>query len=176
MKQRIVVLGLAVLLGFCLSTGIAAASDTSPYLVGVWMESETVTLTLHTYHFIVNPTMKDLSVFAVYHGDAGSGDYRGCIRFDLASNSVCKVWPDIIQGSADSGTAKFFAFPADTRKFDPNAVIGGFQRIVDETNPGPKRWTESNLKAVTINSSTIGEFNMIGLCKEYFWCQGEENN
>jgi hypothetical protein len=78
---------------------------------------------------------------------------------------------------------KFFAFPVSTLKFDPNAVIGGFKQEIDcdyvmtgafteIIGTGPitstvnlvteynwvDRVREVNIKAVTINSSTTGEF------------------
>lgn len=137
--------------GLCVFAGMAQAQDTSPYLVGFWSDQ-------YNDFTILNPTTKPLTVYAIYY-NAGNG-YPGmeCYKWDLPPNGV---WYADMNGGTDGnlGTAKFFAFPAGTRKFDPNAVIGGFQ--VKYISAPISFYVEANLKAVTINSYTLREFSMI---------------
>jgi hypothetical protein len=165
MKHR--ALFLAFLVGtVVLFATMASAQDTSPYLAGTWMETSGVTPTVHTQHFIINPTTKQLDVYAVVFGYEGAGALLGCTVCTVNGNGVLTFYGDAARSNNDNGTVKFFAFPAGTRKFDPNAVIGGFQQNIFEDDGTRTGMTEANLKAVTINSSTIGEFALIPvLCK-----------
>ena len=141
-------------IGLCLFGGTAQAQDTSPYLAGFWSEGD-------NDFQIVNPTTKPLTVYAIFY-DVNEGPIVGmeCFKQYLPANGRWSVDPD---GDNDGifGTAKFFAFPAGTRKFDPNAVIGGFQRKEYGDGSDYHYYLESNLKAVTINSYTLREFSMI---------------
>jgi hypothetical protein len=114
----------------------------------------------------VNPTTKQLDVVALVFGYEGAGALLGCTSCIINANGVWKFYGDAARSASDYGTVKFFAYPAGTRKFDPNTVIGGFQQNIFEDVNGRTGVTESNLKAVTINSNTIGEFALNpGLCK-----------
>jgi hypothetical protein len=173
---------LPAVLGLCLFGGMAQAQDTSPYLAGFWSESS------NSFQ-IVNPTTKPLTVYAIFYNAYG-GPYSGteCHKQYLPANGRVSIQS---KGTKDYefGAAKFFAFPAGTKKFDPNAVIGGFKQEIDcdyvmtgaYTQTGPSgdeliftyswidRVREANIKAVTINSSTIGEFTDIlkKVCPQY---------
>jgi hypothetical protein len=164
MNTRFLLLAIAVVAGFTFVAPGAGAWDTSPYLTG--------TVPSHPYpvsYFIGNPTTKDLRVYAVFYGWAG-GYQNICYYKDMAPNTMWHLWDEALEWSSSGpGTVKFFAFPAATIKFDPNAVIGGFQQgaippivqPVDPSNVTRCTVTEANLKAVTINSLTIGEFGQI---------------
>jgi hypothetical protein len=130
-----------------LAAGLASAQDTSPYLVGAWNEGI-------NWVTIINPTTKPLTVYAVVYSE---GQPVLCRRVDIPPNGLVG---DYAGDEGWFGTMKFFAFPQGTMKFDPNAVIGGFQ---GKDWWQPYGWTssEANLKAVTINSYTIREFSMI---------------
>jgi hypothetical protein len=151
MKKHMAVLSLMVALVLSLPAVPAGAWDTSPYLVG--------TLDGDFYgngYFIINPTTQQLRVY-------GAGFYDGtmgpCAWTTIPPNGTFYV---AVQGGPFVGAVmKFFAFPL-SGKFDPNAVIGGFQQkfSTDYWND-TCQVTEANLKAVTVNSYTIGEFDMI---------------
>jgi hypothetical protein len=170
MKQRTLFLALFIVFAVTVMASTAGAQDTSPYLAGTWLETANVTPTVRTTHFIVNPTTKQLDVYAVVFGYEGAGALLSCTRCTINGNGLWKFYGDAARTNEstneDSGVVKFFAFPRNSRKFDPNAVIGGFQQNIFEDVNGRTGLTESNLKAVTINSNTIGEFSMIPLkCK-----------
>jgi hypothetical protein len=160
MKVRGVWLG--VLLVCLLSVGVpqAGAVDTSPYIVGDYAFEDTAAYSETTTFGIVNPTKTTLNVYAGFF-DSG-GNFMGCMVNTVAPNGLWYITDYRLPGSR--GTAKFLAFPAGQRKFDPNAVIGGLQ-VKYRTKQAPLRkdeWfaaAEYNMKAVTINSSTIGEFS-----------------
>jgi hypothetical protein len=141
------------LMALCLglTAGMAPALDTSPYLAGAWNGD---------YYgvAIINPTTKWLDVYAVAYSE-GSPIFCGMIP--IAPNGTLSASEFVRPGyGLGFGTIKFFAFPRGTKTFDPNAVIGGFQyKYWDDPLEGSN--TESNLKAVTINSYTIREFSMI---------------
>jgi hypothetical protein len=150
------------------STSPALSQDTSPYLLGTW-ESGVYTITTPittTYQDstdwqIANPTTKPLNVYAVF--SSANGQFLTCTATTIPPNGVALFstwgWND---NPYAVGTVKFFAFPVQTRKFDPNAVIGGFQGKTHVTRVFLTETTaiaKANLKAVTINSSTIGEFS-----------------
>jgi hypothetical protein len=155
MNHRVFFLAFLVAMAMIVPAATAGAQDTSPYLAGFWSED---------YHWfrIVNPTTKPLTVYAILY-NIYYGLYQGiqCHRTGLLPNGT-ESWEFMSFAKGEFGTAKFFAFPLGTRKFDPNAVIGGFQRKRYEDVFNQRGyWLESNLKAVTINSYTIGEFSMI---------------
>jgi hypothetical protein len=148
------------------SMSVAGAYDTSPYLVGTWEEIGVISTTGYS---LINPTAKQLDVHMVFYID---GDPFTCISFSIPANGAfaLRTSVDVQQGSVlKAGTVKFFAFPAGTRKFDPNAVIGGFQAKSIQLPLDPRQPvnTEANLKAVTINSYTLGEFAQI----PWYLCQ-----
>jgi hypothetical protein len=152
----------------------ASAVDTSPYLASDFY-TQTHSFDEYTSFFIVNPTHVPLKVLAAFY--AASGIFSACVSAVLEGNETWQVSVRDIEVPM-YGAAKFFAFPASTMKFDPNAVIGGFKQEIDceyvmtdaYTQTGPSgdelisqynwvdRVREVNIKAVTINSSTIGEF------------------
>jgi hypothetical protein len=142
-------------LSLCLFAGAAQAQDTSPMLAGFWSEN-------YNYFTIVNPTTKPLTVYAIFYNVWDGYNGMECYKREyLPPNGTWYVGDIDGDTDGDFGTAKFFAFPAGTRKFDPNAVIGGFQ--VKEYGDGfdYHYYLESNLKAVTINTFTLREFSMI---------------
>jgi hypothetical protein len=164
MNTRLLLLTLAVIAGFTLLAPGAGAWDTSPYLTG------TVPSHSHpTSYFIGNPMTKDLRVYAVFYDWAGDFTHV-CYYRDVRPTSMWHLWDQANEWSSwGPGTVKFFAFPAGTAKLDPNAVIGGFQQeaippvlqLADPSEVTHCTVTEANLKAVTINSYTIGEFGQI---------------
>jgi hypothetical protein len=153
-KQRLLV-ALAAAVAMLLSVSIAGALDTSPYLVGTW--EDTTVIDVNSYD-VLNPTTKTLDVYILMlSSDATT--LVDCAKFPIAANASQRIYA-FSTGTPPYGALKFFAFPQGSRKFDPNAVIGGFQR------KGLMKTsylfnTEANLKAVTINSYTIGEFTQI---------------
>jgi hypothetical protein len=151
MNRRMTVLGLMAALVFSLSAAPAGAWDTSPYLVG--------TLDGDFYgngYFIINPTTQPLLVY-------GAGFYEGqmgpCGWTIIPPNGTFYF---ALQGGSFYGAVmKFFAFPT-SGKFDPNAVIGGFQqKFSADHRDDTCQVTEANLKAVTVNSYTMGEFDKV---------------
>jgi hypothetical protein len=188
MRQKTLRLILACLLvaGFAVT---ASALDTSPYLASDFY-TDTYELDAYTSFFIVNPTPVPLRVLAAFYNE--DGVFSTCVSNMLTGNTTWNVDVRNIP-VPDYGTAKFFAFPANTMKFDPNAVIGGFKQEIDcdyvmtgayTYTDGPlitetvqvgyeyswiDRVREANIKAVTINSATIGEFADIlkRVCPQY---------
>jgi hypothetical protein len=181
--RRTILTFMAVAVLTCTMGTMAAAWDTSPYLVGKWefgtyVATDLFTEFLKTEFEIINPTTRILNVYAVFRWEMVVGGPPvpiGCYIMTLFPNAVWELsipvigpeqapppWPPRTYGSV-----KFFAFPAGTTKFDPNAVIGGFQKKqlfkFEASLLGLPEYTdlsisEANLKAVIINSSTIGEF------------------
>jgi hypothetical protein len=147
MFKRVMICCCLSALCLVLAAGFTSAQDTSPYLAGAWNEER-------NWVTIINPTTKPLTVYAVLYSD---GVPVLCQRADIRPNGLIGGYA----GLPDAfGTMKFFAFPQGTMKFDPNAVIGGFQGK-DWWHPFGLVSSEANLKAVTINSYTIREFSMI---------------
>jgi hypothetical protein len=162
-----------------------AAQDTSPYLAGTWESgsySDTIPYTksiwVETGFEIVNPGTRTLDVYAVYYNSAGAYIPTTCRHVELPSNGVWRTaFPS--KGLPEQyaaygvGTVKFFAFPKPSHQFDPNTVIGGFERkyysltewsVYVDTEFVALEWhthSQANLKAVVINGSTIGEFGTI---------------
>jgi hypothetical protein len=132
MRHRVFFLAFLVAVAVTLFAATAGAQDTSPYLAGTWMETSGVTPTVRTEHFIVNPTTKQLDVVALVFGYEGAGALLGCTSCIINANGVWKFYGGAARSASDYGTVKFFAYPAGTRKFDPNAVIGGFQQNIFE--------------------------------------------
>jgi hypothetical protein len=161
MNHRMLLPAVLAVLALAIAASPAGAQDTSPYVMGTWMHSTEVSPTVRTQHFIVNPTTRQLDVYAVVYGMQGAGALLSCTVCRINGNGTWRFIVDDARFASDSGTVKFFAFPKDSRKFDPNAVIGGFQQNVFEVDGTRTGMTEANLKAVTINSSTIGEFATI---------------
>jgi hypothetical protein len=155
MKRQKLLITLAAAIAVLVSVSMAGAYDTSPYLAGIWEEASVVPWNVYV---VVNPTTKPLDVCATWH--SADGGRIGCIcsALPLPANGMYSYFFGF-GSDGEGGAVKFFAFPAGTRKFDPNAVIGGFQRKSEELSSVFK--TEANLKAVTINSSTIGEFTQV---------------
>lgn len=145
MLKRVVLCTCLTSLCLILAAGFAPAFDTSPYLLGVFNEEGRFT--------VINPTTKWLTVYGVSYWE---GMIVECYKTDIPPNG--SVWGGYQAWDA-FGAIKIFAFPQGTRKFDPNAVIGGFQmKGSGYQNDGT---TESNLEAVAINSYTLREFSMI---------------
>jgi len=178
MRHRYTILALALILvaGFAASS---AAVDTSPYLVSNWY-TDTWEHDEYTSFFIINPMPIPIVVYAAFY--SASGVFSGCVYSMIDGNDTwwlaTREVPQVAHGvpgpySLVEGTVKFFAFPIvrDTApKFDPNAVIGGIKQSVDcdwmyDDYESSWYWvakvSEANIKAVTINSSTIGEFTEI---------------
>jgi len=165
MKKWMIVIGLLVVL----AAGGALAQDTSPYLAGTWetgtwVYSDTVaySVSVWSYYEIVNPTTKGLDVYAVVYDK--SGIIVNCWWEPMGPNGqwflgFWQLGPEIY----DYGTVKFFAFLINSRKFDPNTIIGGFQQkgAWMEASETDLSFSEANLKAVTINSMTQGEFSRV---------------
>lgn len=154
--------------GFCVT---ALAVDTSPYLMSDFYTVTGTTNASYTSFFIMNPTPIELTVLAAFYNE--DGVFSSCVSAVLGGN---ETWQVSLRGIDVplNGAAKFFAFPAGTRKFDPNVVIGGIKRETDcDWSYGDGAWVwfvrEANMKAVTINSSTIGEFTNIlkKVCPQY---------
>jgi hypothetical protein len=176
MPRRLLPYGIVVallLLTFCSSP--LSAWDTSPYLMGTWAsESDPHP----TSYFIGNPTTKPLDVYALFHGMTGTQNPpKACYRYTIPANGVwyltdpAAVWTN----TGGPGTAKFFAFPAGTTAFDPNAVIGGFQQevvtphetvqLLSEDFEGtfpPAGWT-------TINSGIVAWIRSDGASPSAWW-------
>jgi hypothetical protein len=132
---------------------------------------------------VINPTTTKLDVYIVLL------DRKGVVMNDENTNTpMCYVlpldanetwnscWPHsipdgpaILPPALDStagpnwfGTIKVFAFPYVANrslKMDPNAVVAGYEQksVFSQIN------SESDLKAVVINSRTIGEFTKYNL-------------
>jgi hypothetical protein len=151
MSKRVMYCCSITVLCLVLAAGMASAQDTSPYLAGAW-NGDFYGIS------IINPTTKWLDVYAVAYSE---GSPVFCGMMPIAPNGTLSEGGFIPNGyDVEFGTIKFFAFPQGTMKFDPNAIIGGFQYkswwdVIDGPN------VESNLKAVTINNYTIREFSMI---------------
>jgi hypothetical protein len=141
------------------SVTMAGALDTSPYLIGTWEDTSVIKA---TWYEIINPTTKPLDVYLVSY--LPDGTFDGCMSSDIPANGMT-LFGLGRGGNGAAGAVKVFAFPEGSRKFDPNAVIGGFQRKslnADTLDLDPRVFnTAVNLKAVTINSNTIGEFTQI---------------
>jgi hypothetical protein len=164
MKKWMVVIGLFVVL----TAGGALAQDTSPYIVGTWevgtwVYSATISysVSVTSWYEIVNPTTKDLDVYAVLYDRFGAP--VSCWWNQLDPNGQWFLWIEDPWMAYDWGTVKFFAFLKDSRKFDPNAIIGGFQDkwVWMEAENADLSWSEANLKSVVINSMTQGEFSRV---------------
>jgi hypothetical protein len=160
MKHGSVFPALLFAIGLTILAGAAGAQDTSPYLMGTFQDSSVISI---TWYHIVNPTTKPLDVYAMLYFN---GSPFVCSIIMVPANGATNgcVFGDLTPPGAH--TVKFFAFPYLSRKFDPNAVIGGFQRITMTADPAadPNPYlfnTETGMKAITINSSTIGEFAQI---------------
>jgi hypothetical protein len=165
---------LAAVLALCCLASPSFSQDTSPYLLGTWEAGVYTTTGVITITYqditdwqIANPTTRDLDVYAVF--SLANGQFLSCTATSIPPNGVGVLtawWNDEPYAV---GTVKFFAFPKDSKKFDPNAVIGGFQGkthqiqglLIQPQPIGAAGATVSkvNLKAVTINSNTIGEFS-----------------
>jgi hypothetical protein len=157
MFKRVVSRSCLAALCLVIMAGFAPALDTSPYLLGSYNELTEVT--------IINPTTKWLTVYAIAYSGGGP---VACWQDDIPPNGV------VIGGGKATGgfgTLKIFAFPQGTRKFDPNAVIGGYQA----------KWlsadarSEAGLKGVTINSYTIQEFSGIPSYNHPCWQAGQDS-
>jgi hypothetical protein len=157
MKKRQLLITFAAMIALLASVSMAGALDTSPYLVGIWEDTAAITF---TYYEIVNPTTKPLDVWAfMYFSD---NSFVGCLKLTIAADRSATIAASYKGALVPYGAVKFFAFPQGSKKFDPNAVIGGFQRKGPAASWTPSLFTtEANLKAVTINSYTIGEFAQI---------------
>jgi hypothetical protein len=167
MQQSRLFIALAAVIALCCLASPALSQDTSPYLLGIWeagVYTSTTPITM-TYQDITdwqiaNPTTKELDVYAVF--SSANGQLVTCTATTIPPNGVGSLatwWNDTPYAV---GTAKFFAFPQGSKKFDPNVVIGGFQGKTHMTTVLLMETTtiaKANLKAVTINSSTIGEFS-----------------
>lgn len=164
---------ISIILACLLVAGIAAtvsAVDTSPYLVSNWY-IDAYENDEYMAFFIANPTPIPLVVYAAFYTTTGA--FSTCVYNVLQGNDTWSfATGDIAAISPENGwyegTVKFFAFPQTTSKFDPNAVIGGFKQYVDcdmteynESGVWYANVSEANMKAVTLNSSTIGEFQAI---------------
>ena len=194
MKQCMLLIALAVALGIGIAPLPAVSQDTSPYLLGAWetgvyttteVYSNTGIFTTTTVYGantewqIANPTTKGLDVFAVFY--YANGSPFTCTATHIDPNGV--GWLQTWWGYEDPyaiGTVKFFSFLCGKRTFDPNAIIGGFQgkaHHIQIVNDGPMPYTtysKANLKAVTINSYTTGEFTRIPFnqCVWYYGWRG----
>jgi hypothetical protein len=160
MKVRGMLFGVLTVCLLFVGVPLAGAQDTSPYLVGDFGFEDTAAYSETTTFGIINPTKKALDVYAGFFDWVGNP--IGCMVQRVAPNGLWYITDYRIAGSR--GTAKFLAFPADTRKFDPNAVIGGLQVKYRMKSAALRKdeWfsaAEYNMKAVVINSSTIGEFS-----------------
>jgi hypothetical protein len=174
MKQSRLLIALATVLALCTLASPSFSQDTSPYLLGTWEAGVYTTTGVITITYqdttdwqIANPTTKELDIYAVF--SSANGQFLACTATSVPPNGVGVLTTWWNEEPYAVGTVKFFAFPKNTRKFDPNAVIGGFQGKTHETRvviiqPQPlggvgAAIAKANLKAVTINSSTIGEFS-----------------
>jgi hypothetical protein len=155
MKRQRLLTTFAAMIAVLASISMAGAVDTSPYLVGTWEDGGTTGMNVYA---ILNPTTKPLHVYMFWYMPDGTVDH--CMSVAIPSNGEVSFGLGIFSGGP--GTVKFFAFPEGSRKFDPNAVIGGFQRKSMRESRYKDEFsmfdTETNLKAVTINSYTVGEF------------------
>jgi hypothetical protein len=163
MKRQRLLITFATIIFILASFSIAGAQDTSPYLVGIWEESSVFEWNQNQ---LVNPTTRPLDVIAVTYRSDGS--IFQCDILSIPANGSAFISVSF-GGLGPYGAIKFFAFPQGSRKLDPNAVIGGFQRKSTEPAFDTAIFkTEANLKAVTINSNTVGEFTQIpwAVCRE----------
>jgi hypothetical protein len=156
MKRQRLLTTFAAMIAVLVSVSVAGAFDTSPYLAGTWEDDGTIGKNVYA---ILNPTTKPLHVYMFWYMPDGTVD--ACMSVAIPSNGTVSFGLGIFSGGP--GAVKFFAFPEGSRKFDPNAVIGGFQRkAMIESQYDFFDFsmfdTETNLKAVTINSYTVGEF------------------
>jgi len=187
MHRSILFITVAILAVLVMLPPGAGAFDTSPYLAGTWGSGlstimiqnsgpPTPLVVFPINYFIGNPTTKALDVFAAFY--TSQGVFTECVYTTLQPNGSWYLYDGAIRGASSldfPGTVKFFAFPTGTKKFDPNAVIGGFQQELLPAIyfgysyvPGCQV-VEANLKAVTINSSTIGEFTQVPWAKCNQW-------
>jgi hypothetical protein len=150
---------LLTLAATALAAAPAGAQDTSPYLVGTWEDSSVISA---TWYEIINPTTRPLDVYMAWY--LPDGTFNGCISTFVSANGSLSFGLGM-GNNGETGAVKFFAFPRGSTKFDSNAVIGGFQRKNlngDPLEPSPYEFNaEANLKAVTINSYTLGEFTQM---------------
>jgi hypothetical protein len=184
MKKEILCAGLAVALVLFIFAPPAGAQMTGPFLLGEWevtrvysdAPSSGYDTPMQTQFKVFNATTVPLDVFVVLL-DRDGNPAPTCYRVQLSPNATWKpCWP--FYNGADQlvypydwhhyGAAKFFAFPANTLKFDPNAVITGFQQKTAYCLPA----TETLLPAVTINSKTMGEFTKYPLKDCQLWQRG----
>jgi hypothetical protein len=157
MKRQRLLITFAAMIAVLASVSMAGALDTSPYLAGTWEDTATIT---YTYYQIVNPTTKPLDVWVFMYSSDNS--YLDCAKVPIAANGSATLTASWKGALVPYGAVKFFAFPQGSKKFDPNAVIGGFQRKGSGASWNIYLFaTEANLKAVTINSYTIGEFAQV---------------
>jgi hypothetical protein len=157
MKRQRLLITFAAMIAVLASVSMAGAFDSSPYLVGIWEDTAAIT---YTYYEIVNPTTKPLDVWGFMY--LSDNSFVDCINLPIAANGSTTFAASFKGALVPYGAVKFFAFPQGSKKFDPNAVIGGFQRKGSAASWNPYLFaTEANLKAVTINSSTVGEFAQI---------------
>jgi hypothetical protein len=153
MKSQRFLIMVAAAVAALLSVSAAGALDTSPYLVGIWEGYDVARV---NYYCILNPTTKPLYVRMFWYSSDGTPG--GCSGFTIQANET--YCPGLsFPGPEEGGAIKFFAFPEGSRKFDPNAVIGGFQQKGGEIPTEFK--IQSNLKAVTINSYTMEDFAQV---------------
>jgi len=153
-----------LVLGLLAGAGQVSALDTSPYLVGFTENYVQDSGDPYWNHWqIVNPTTKLLDVWVVWYRPWEPSPCAWMFQVP-ANGTTWLMVAAMVDLSEGYQALKFFAFPAGSRKFDPNAVIGGFQRKSHLGTVEPANFnfmSEANLKAVTINSSTIGEFSAI---------------
>ncbi len=155
MKRRVgfvLVAGLALLM----TASVALAGDTGPYLIGAWEDDGE---TIYTDFIIVNPTTLQLDVYAAFFDNDGFFLPGRCFKKTLNPNAKWYI-PGAalgLSGFDSVGTAKFIAMAKGKRAYDTYAVVGGYQNrwIFEMTS------SQSDLKGVTINTYTLGEFNNI---------------
>jgi hypothetical protein len=146
-----------LVLGLVAGAGPLWALDTSPYLIGFLEHTaEDLEGPYYNEYEIVNPTTKPLDIWMVWYRSGGPP----CSSMGRLPPNAMTNWGVGMRHREEYDAVKFFAFPAGTRKFDPNAVIYGYQRRSAENAfcSDVCFLSEANLTAVTINSSTIGEF------------------
>jgi hypothetical protein len=206
MRKSIIFTGLVVALALCIFAPHAGAQMSSPYLVGEWEMFRVLyynpfssdEFSLATQYKVVNPTTTPLDVYLVLLDRYGNLEYEDdtpmCFKMHLDPNTTWKpCFPfynsedDLIYpaGKHLYGAAKFFAYPANILKFDPNAVIAGFQQKSSAWGTESSSVflpTEAPLLPITINSRTIGEFTKYPLSQCQPWrtwcwhCSGNYNN
>jgi hypothetical protein len=178
-----------------LPVGFAAAHDSSPYLIGHWKLADSFTdfgtgaspgpiVTDNTEFVFLNPTNLPLTLEYAFFGlnPDGSVTFCGCDRDTLQPNGRTRYtmlgekeggqFSTKLCPTQTDGTMKTIVFTQETGDAEGGVVLdgalqAGYQIDIFSVHQTDHR-TESDLKAVSLNSSTRAEIKEIHkACKEF---------